>query len=230
MTPSVSGPTTPGSGQPSSSSASQPREVMSVAVLSESELGSEAQRERRKRILDATMAIASKGGYEAVQMRAVADRADVAVGTLYRYFPSKVHLLVSALGREFERIDAKTDHSSLAGGTPYQRLSFVVSKLNRAMQRNPLLTEAMTRAYVFADASAAGEVDHAEKIIDSMFARAMADGEPTEDQYHIARVISNVWTSNLLAWLTRRASATDVSKRLDLAVRLLIGNGEKAQI
>ena len=81
---------------------SQPREVMNVAVLAESELGSEAQRERRKRILDATMAIASKGGYEAVQMRAVADRADVAVGTLYRYFPSKVHLLVSALGREFE--------------------------------------------------------------------------------------------------------------------------------
>jgi hypothetical protein len=26
--------------------------------------------------------------------------------------------------------------------------------------------------------------------------------------------------------LTRRASATDVSKRLDLAVRLLIGNGD----
>ena len=72
----------------------------------------------------------------------------------------------------------------------------------------PLLTEAMTRAYVFADASAAGEVDHVEKIIDSMFARAMSDGEPTEDQYHIARVISDVWLSNLLAWLTRRASAT----------------------
>ena len=85
---------------------------MNVAVLAESELGSEAQRERRKRILDATLAIASKGGYEAVQMRAVAERADVAVGTLYRYFPSKVHLLVSALGREFERIDAKTDRST----------------------------------------------------------------------------------------------------------------------
>ena len=83
----------------SGGSGSHPREVMPVSVLTESELGSEAQRERRKRILDATLAIASKGGYEAVQMRAVADRADVAVGTLYRYFPSKVHLLVSALGR-----------------------------------------------------------------------------------------------------------------------------------
>ena len=107
----------------------RPRQVMNVAVLAESELGSEAQRERRKRILDATLAIASKGGYEAVQMRAVAERADVAVGTLYRYFPSKVHLLVSALGREFERIDAKTDRAALAAGaTPYQRLNIMVGK------------------------------------------------------------------------------------------------------
>ncbi len=215
----------------STGSDSRPRQVMNVAVLAESELGSEAQRERRKRILDATLAIASKGGYEAVQMRAVAERADVAVGTLYRYFPSKVHLLVSALGREFERIDAKTDRAALAGGaTAYQRLNIMVGKLNRAMQRNPLLTEAMTRAFVFADASAAGEVDHVGKLMDSMFARAMSDGEPTEDQYHIARVISDVWLSNLLAWLTRRASATDVSKRLDLAVRLLIGDGDQPKI
>lgn len=220
----------PAQGNPGQSSGAGPREVPSISVLSESELGSDAQRERRKRILDATMAIASKGGYEAVQMRAVADRADVAVGTLYRYFPSKVHLLVSALGREFERIDGKTDRTILTGGTPYQRLGGMVSRLNRAMQRNPLLTEAMARAYVFADASAAGEVDHVEKIIDSMFARSMSDGEPTDDQYHIARVISDVWLSNLLAWLTRRASATDVSKRLDLAVRLLIGDDDAPKV
>lgn len=226
----MSGPSQPAATDSSPTSDSRPRQVMNVAVLSESELGSEAQRERRKRILDATLAIASKGGYEAVQMRAVAERADVAVGTLYRYFPSKVHLLVSALGREFERIDAKTDRAALSGGTPYQRLNIMVGKLNRAMQRNPLLTEAMTRAFVFADASAAGEVDHVGKLMDSMFARAMSDGEPTEDQYHIARVISDVWLSNLLAWLTRRASATDVSKRLDLAVRLLIGDGEHPKI
>jgi TetR/AcrR family transcriptional regulator, cholesterol catabolism regulator len=220
----------PAQTNPTSGSETRPPQVMPVSVLAESELGSEAQRERRKRILDATLAIASKGGYEAVQMRAVAERADVAVGTLYRYFPSKVHLLVSALGREFERIDAKTDRAALAGGTPYQRLNLMVGKLNRAMQRNPLLTEAMTRAFVFADASAAGEVDHVGKLMDSMFARAMSEGEPTEDQFHIARVISDVWLSNLLAWLTRRASATDVSKRLDLAVRLLIGDGEHPKI
>jgi AcrR family transcriptional regulator len=191
---------------------------------------SPSQLARHRRILRVAADLAAEKGLEGVQMHEVAKDAGVAIGTLYRYFPSKVHLLVSALGREFERIDAKTDRTAVAGGTAYQRLNFMVSKLNRAMQRNPLLTEAMTRAYVFADASAAGEVDHVEKIIDSMFARAMSDGEPTEDQYHIARVISDVWLSNLLAWLTRRASATDVSKRLDLAVRLLIGDADHPKI
>ena len=58
---------------------------------------SPAQRERRDRMLEAAMKLAAEGGYDAVQMREVADGAGVALGTLYRYFPSKVHLLVAAL-------------------------------------------------------------------------------------------------------------------------------------
>ena len=71
--------------------------------------------------LDATIALASKGGFDAVQMRAVAERADVALGTLYRYFPSKIHLLVSALGREFERANAGTAERFSASAA-YHRL------------------------------------------------------------------------------------------------------------
>ena len=77
--------------------------------IAEADIGSAAQRERRKRILDATLALASKGGYDAVQMRAVAERADVALGTLYRYFPSKIHLLVGALTMEMDQIQDKLD-------------------------------------------------------------------------------------------------------------------------
>ena len=85
--------------------------------LTHDDLGSAAQRDRRRRILDATIALASKGGFDAVQMRAVAEQADVALGTLYRYFPSKIHLLVSALGREFERGQATTGNRPIAGET-----------------------------------------------------------------------------------------------------------------
>jgi AcrR family transcriptional regulator len=197
-----------------------------LAVLTGSELASAAQRERRNRILDAAIATAAQGGYEAVQMRAVAARAGVAVGTVYRYFPSKVHLLVSALSQEFERIHAATEPATLTADTPYQQLSLMVGKLDGLMQRNLLVTEAMIRAYVFADASAADEVIYVEALIDSLFAQAMSnDGKPTQNHHHIARVISDVWSSNLLAWLTSRASITDVRNRLDLAMRLLVRDG-----
>ena len=198
-----------------------------AAVGSEVDLGSNAQRERRRRILDATLALASKGSYDAVQMRAVADRADVAVGTLYRYFPSKVHLLVTALAREFEAVESRADKSRLRGTTSLERLRHVLDMITLAMQRDPLLTEAMTRAFMFADASASAEVDKVANIIDRLLANAMVEGEPTDLDLKIARVVSDVWMSNLVQWLTRRASATDVTNRLELTITLLLAGRDQ---
>jgi len=197
-----------------------------TVAATDADLGSTAQRERRRRILDATLALASKGGYDAVQMRAVADKADVAVGTLYRYFPSKVHLLVTALAREMGRVESRADRSKLQGDTAVERLRHVLDLITLAMQRDPLLTEAMTRAFMFADASAATEVDTVAGIIDRLLAGAMADDEPTDEDLKIARVISDVWMSNLVQWLTRRVTAVDVTARLELTVELLLAGRE----
>ena len=194
-----------------------------VSALTPEDLGSSAQRDRRKRILDATLALASKGGYDAVQMRTVAERADVALGTLYRYFPSKIHLLVSALARELERTQERTERLPLPGDTAYARLMFILQRMTKAMQRDPQLTEAMTRAFMFADASAAAEVDIVGRLMDRMIARALTETDPNEEQLAIARIISDVWLSNLVSWVTRRASATDVANRLELTIGLLLG-------
>ncbi len=81
---------------------------------------------RRDTILDATLAAAAVGGYEAVQMRAVAEQVGIAVGTLYRYFPSKTHLLVSALTREFQtprrllRLVGRRRHAPAAAGNAHR--------------------------------------------------------------------------------------------------------------
>jgi len=194
----------------------------SANTAAEAEFSSAAQRERRQRILDATLALASRGGYEAVQMRTVADRAGVALGTLYRYFPSKIHLLVSGLAREFERNQEKLDRISIPGDAPYERMLFVLGRITRTMQREPMLTEAMTRAFMFADPSAAAEVNTVARLMERMLTGAMHEGEPTADEIAIAQVIGDVWLSSLVAWVTRRASADDVSNRLELAARLLL--------
>jgi TetR/AcrR family transcriptional regulator, cholesterol catabolism regulator len=193
-----------------------------ASAATESEFSSAAQRERRQRILDATLALASRGGYDAVQMRTVADRAGVALGTLYRYFPSKIHLLVSGLAREFERNQEKLDRIPIPGATPNERMLFVLGRITRTMQREPMLTEAMTRAFMFADPSAAAEVNTVARLMEHMLTSAMHEGKPSADEIAIARIIGDVWLSALVAWVTRRASANDVSSQLELAARLLL--------
>jgi TetR/AcrR family transcriptional regulator, cholesterol catabolism regulator len=188
--------------------------------------GSNAQRERRRRILDATIALADEGGFDAVQMRAVADDADVALGTLYRYFPSKIHLLVTALGRQFDRAEEQSRGRPVPGDTPHERVMHVLGVTTRALQKQPQLTEALTRAFMFADASVADEIHHVGMKLTSLITHAIEGTdevrEPTEEDTAIVRVIGDVWLSALMGWVTGRTPAEDVGKSMDVAVRLLL--------
>ncbi len=196
--------------------------------LTYEDLGSAAQRERRKRILDAAIALASKGGFEQMQMRAVAERADVALGTLYRYFPSKIHLLVSALAQQFEQAQEVLDRKPVPGDTPADRVMNVLGRTTRSLQRDPNLTEALTRAFMFADASVANEIHVVGMLVTRMLMSAMRDPadterrEPTEEDIAIAKVIGDVWLASLVQWVTGRSSANDVAKSMDVAVHLLL--------
>jgi len=187
--------------------------------------GSAAQRERRTRILDATIALASEGGFDAVQMREVADRADVALGTLYRYFPSKIHLLVSALSREFDSVEEISKTRKVPGDTPYERVMFVLERTTRSLQRDPKLTEALTRAFMFADNSVKDEIHEVGMKLTALIGRTMTgslDHEPTQEEADIVRVIADVWLASLVGWVTGRQGAQDVLRSMDTAVRLLL--------
>jgi AcrR family transcriptional regulator len=184
---------------------------------------SPVQRERRTRILDTTIALASQGGFDAVQMRAVAEQADVALGTLYRYFPSKIHLLVSALAREFERADATMADNPVPGDTQADRVNHVLNRLTRGLQDDQHLTEALTRAFMFADRSARQEIQGVGQLLVRMLTRAMRPGEAaTDEDRAIARVIGDVWLAALMAWVNGRSSAEETSAHMERAVRLVL--------
>src|SRR6478752_8846165 len=60
--------------------------------------------EREQTILGAAQSIVGEKGMGAVQIAAIAQRADIAAGTIYRYFPSKndlvAEVIAAAAGRE----------------------------------------------------------------------------------------------------------------------------------
>ncbi|UMB70028.1 TetR family transcriptional regulator [Mycobacterium paraterrae] len=185
--------------------------------------------DRREAILDAALHAAAQGGYDAVQMRTIAKRAGISVGTLYAHFPSKNHLLAHALTRDFQRL--ATNHDWASGpATPVGRLERLTSVLHRQWQRQPLLTEAMTRIFVVANTCAAGELDHAAAVIERLLATAVCGGPPTAGHHRVAALIADIWLANLRAFIGGRASADATRDRIDRATRLLIDRANSIDI
>jgi TetR/AcrR family transcriptional regulator, cholesterol catabolism regulator len=182
-----------------------------------------SQRARRERILDAAVELATEGGYDAVQMREVADRAEVALGTLYRYFPSKVHLLVSAMGRTFQSLEESVQSAS-PDGTPEERVYRVVAAVTRYLAKNRRLSGAMIRALVIADADAGREVDAiGEFMVGFITAASREPGStPTERDTLVAHIIGKVWLTDVLTLLSRRMTVSAVLEDLEATIALVM--------
>jgi AcrR family transcriptional regulator len=58
-----------------------------------------AQVRRREAAIDQALRDLATRDYESIQMREIAERAGIALATLYRYFPSKEYLFAVALER-----------------------------------------------------------------------------------------------------------------------------------
>jgi AcrR family transcriptional regulator len=77
----------------------------------------EARRaETRRLIVTAARELIAEGGYVAAQIAAVADRAGVAVGTVYRHFPSKSELFAEVF-REASQHEVDAMRSAMDGVT-----------------------------------------------------------------------------------------------------------------
>ena len=182
-----------------------------------------AQRARRERILAATLALAARGGYDAVQMREVAERSEVALGTLDRYFPSKIHLLVSAMKEETDRLAARLSRRQVPGKTRAERVSFVLERSTRSLQRDPLLTEAMIRALMAADASVAAEVSLVRQgMSDLIVAAIRGEGPAVDHDVELAAILQDVWFARQIAWLGGRIDAADVWRDIHTAITLVL--------
>lgn len=194
------------------------------ASLSEDQLTTDRQRERRSRILDAAVDVARTGGFTRVHMRDVAEGAHVSLGTLYHYFPSKVHLLVMALERELIRFDELVAEDTFHAADPFAKLRSAVWSLINGMEESDRVTEALTHAYVASYVVASGEAEIIRDQTATMFVRLMSDGDnPLQTRRHIAvaEVLTDVWTSEVLALVQGRRTYAEMRRRLSATIDLL---------
>ncbi|MEU5577598.1 TetR family transcriptional regulator [Streptomyces huasconensis] len=182
----------------------------------------ERQEARRRRILHASAQLASRGGFDAVQMREVAEAAGVALGTLYRYFPSKVHLLVATMQDQLQHMHTTIRKRPPGGETAAERVAETLMRAFRALQREPHLADAMVRALTFADRSVSPEVDTVSRLTTAIILDAMGLPEPpTAQQLSAVRVIEHTWHSALITWLSGRASIAQVKIDIETVCRLI---------
>lgn len=181
-----------------------------------------SQAARRRRMLDATLALADRGGFDAVQMRDVAAEAGVALGTVYRYFDSKERLLLEANVEQVELLGRRVQERPPRGASAADRVVDVLRRAAQALVRRPEATAAMVRALGRAQPGEADAVRRVTEAMNTIITRAMHEGEPTQEELAIARVLNQVWFSSLVGWVGGVDPPEVVARDLETAARLLI--------
>lgn len=183
------------------------------------------QSERRLRVLEAAMALADEGGYEAVQMRDVAARADVALGTLYRYFSSKDQLLAAVRAHWTSALEHRLGRQPLEGDTRAERVMDFFVRATRPLERRRRLAEALVLSVATRDPHAAVY----QREVSSWMDRIVVDvlcGLPEEEAHAIRQVLAHVWNSVLLAWVNGHMEPDEMYGILRSACRLLLDHWE----
>jgi AcrR family transcriptional regulator len=182
-----------------------------------------SQAARRERMLAAALELALEGGWDAVQMREVAARADVALGTLYRYFQSKEYLLVSVMLDLVEDMAELLTVSPAEGGDPVERVADVLARCNQVLENEPELTTAVIRALVSGNTEIAPVVLQVREEMRGMISDALGDIPHDEDDVLAIDLLSDVWLAVLVSWISGTEPQSAVVPRLRAATRVLLG-------
>ncbi|MFG2075973.1 TetR family transcriptional regulator [Nonomuraea maritima] len=186
-------------------------------------LRTRSQHQRRKRIVQAAAALASRGGVEAMQMRTVAERAGVALGTLYRYFPSKMDLVVAVVGEELDLLESSIERRPPGAATPASRAVDVLMRATRGLMREPELADALIRSLIMADV----ETPFGDRMT-GLLLRVSADGltleSAGEEQIDLAGSLSSVWVQELLEMLRGRRTYEQIQRRIETAAARLFAD------
>jgi TetR/AcrR family transcriptional regulator, cholesterol catabolism regulator len=179
------------------------------------------QAARRTRVLDAALALAAEGGYDAVQMRDVAGRAQVALGTIYRYFSSKDHLLAACQVELWKEQSDRLAAHPPEGARPSERVQSVIGRAMRGALREPQRTAALITACSTPDPAVRECQREIMDIMDRVLAEAMGDVDPGRRE-RIAITLRQVWFSWLLNWVNGWNDAETVTEQIDSTIELLL--------
>jgi AcrR family transcriptional regulator len=98
------------------------------------------QRLRYARVLESAGGFARKG-LESVDLAEISDKCGVPLGTVYRYFPSPAHLMLSLYRQQLDELQARASAASFGG----RALTGVVMEIFHMRVMQPAVEQCLTR-------------------------------------------------------------------------------------
>ena len=179
------------------------------------------QRARRARIITAALDLLGDADYERIQIRMVAERAGVALGTLYRYFPSKEHLFAAALaewGASFG--PRQSGRTAARPPEPDARLKRALRDAVTAFERNPQLFSLVSLLSSVDDPAVAETMWRYSEQTRAAF-MSVLDGIEPDTAETIVWMSLALLSSVLQSWVTGRITIEEARRRLDQGVDVI---------
>ena len=190
--------------------------------------------EKRSRILETAIELAEKGGFDNVRLRDVAAQADVALGTLYKRFPSKESILIAALELEAEKLEKKLAKSPVAGATKEDRVLAFFDLASRSLFRRPNLGRAVLRALTSGDEALTGNVASFHQRVTNMIVAAARGSlitsigpEPSNEELMVAFIMQQQWFAGLVGWMGGLINRAMVIDQLRITLAIVLRGLEK---
>lgn len=178
---------------------------------------------RRARVVETAMLMARDGGYDAVQMRDVSAEANVALGTIYRYFSSKDQLLIEGLAEWVAIVRREIERRPPAEPEPVDRLVAVMRRATARTDNQPVLMKALITALASTDPSTVEPRRRVQEEVSAIVRDAIGESD-TIDVEGVRRVLGHVWFSALIAWVSGQLPTGGVGDELEAAARMLLGS------
>lgn len=182
--------------------------------------------ERSERIIQAAVELAERDGYDAVKLRELAERAGVALATVYRRFSCKEDILAAALNQQVAAASEMLRGIAIPGDTPQARLRWFFRESTEALTTQPRLSAAMLRTV------ASGVPELAERVVRyhgrttemilAVYRGEYSEDLPSESERLLATLLQNVWLGALIGWTSGAIPEADILEQVDAAVDLLI--------
>jgi AcrR family transcriptional regulator len=184
----------------------------------------------RERLLSAAQELIEEGGYAAAPVVAIADRAGLAAGTLYRHWPSKGELFAELFrvvcDREVAAVDAAARGAAERSDGPHVRTvqAVLITFAQRAL-RNPRLAWALIAEPVdpLVDAERiAYRREYARRLSDELRAAIAAGEIPEQDVELTAAALVGGVGEALVGPLSPRAGTAPSAEEIIPALRAFV--------